>query len=106
VGDAFGEALFHATLGDAYRGMNKFKDAEISLLRALPVLRDLPSRRFHAVCLLKLGYTYEAMGSDKAIGHLEESVRVFSKLRLPRKAEQAQQVLDRCRLAFPLGELA
>jgi DNA-binding SARP family transcriptional activator/tetratricopeptide (TPR) repeat protein len=95
LGDVCSEALAAGMLGDAYRGLGRYPEAADSLLRALPVFQA-HSRRFHAVCLLKLGYAYESMGSAEAVGYLEESLRIFTELRLPRKADQARQALERC----------
>jgi tetratricopeptide (TPR) repeat protein len=100
LGDICGEALVFGMLGDAYRGLGRYEDAVSSLRRALPVFRVHSSRRYLAVCLMKLGYAYEAMGSPEAIGYLEESLRIFRQLHLPRKVDQAQQALDRCRAAL------
>jgi tetratricopeptide (TPR) repeat protein len=101
LGDICGKALAHGLLGDAYQGLGRYEEAAAVLQRALPIFRSHSSRRFHAVCLLKLGYTHEAMGSPEAIGYLEESLRLFTELHLPRKADEARQALDRCRVALP-----
>ena len=101
LGDIYDEALCYGMLGDAYLGLGRYQEAATVLLHALPIFRSHRSRRFHAVCLLKLGYTYEAMGSPEAIGYLEESIRLFTDLRLPSKAGQASQALTRCRTALP-----
>ena len=38
------------------------------------------------------------MGSyQEAIGYLEQTLLMFRQLRLPRRVEQAEQILDRCR---------
>ena len=97
LGDACGKALAYGLLGDAYQGLGRYQDAATVLLEALPIFRRHSSRKFHAVCLLKLGYAHEAMGSSEAVGYLEESLQIFTELRLPRKADQARQVLDRIR---------
>jgi DNA-binding SARP family transcriptional activator/tetratricopeptide (TPR) repeat protein len=95
LGDVCSEALAAGMLGDAYRGLGRYSEAADSLLRALPVFQA-HSRRFHALCLLKLGYAYESMGSPEAVGYLEESLQIFTELRLPWKADQARQALERC----------
>jgi tetratricopeptide (TPR) repeat protein len=100
LGDVCGEALAYGLLGDAYLGLGRYEEAAAVLLRALPVFRRHSSRRFHAVCLLKLGYTYEAMRSSEAIGYLEESIRLFTEIRQSGKADQARHALDRCRIAL------
>lgn len=99
LGDSCGVALSYGLLGDAYHGLGRYEEAAGSLLKALPTFRDRGIRRFHAVCLLKLGYACEALGSGEAIGYLEESLEIFRQLGLPRKMEQAQHALDRCRAA-------
>jgi DNA-binding SARP family transcriptional activator/tetratricopeptide (TPR) repeat protein len=96
LGDIASEALMRGILGDAYQGLGRYSDAADSLKRALPALRRDQRQRLHAVCLLKLGYAYEAMGSPEAIGYLEESARIFTELRLPRKADAARLALQRC----------
>jgi tetratricopeptide (TPR) repeat protein len=100
LGDSCAEALANGMLGDAYRGLGRNQEAASVLLHALPIFRRYSSRRFHAVCLLKLGYTYEAMSSPEAIAYLEESLRLFTEIRQPRKADEARQALDRCRIAL------
>jgi tetratricopeptide (TPR) repeat protein len=97
LGDICGESVARGILGDAYHGLGDYQQAATSLLRALPVFRDHSARHFQAVCLLKLGYAYEAMGSPEAIGYLEESLQIFRRLRLPGKADRAQQALNRCK---------
>jgi tetratricopeptide (TPR) repeat protein len=100
LGDIYDEALNYGRLGDAYLGLGRYLEAASVLQHALPIFRHHSSRRFHAVCLLKLGYTYEAMGSPEAIGYLEESLRLFTEIRQAGKANEARQALDRCRIAL------
>jgi tetratricopeptide (TPR) repeat protein len=98
LGDVRAEAQSHAVLGDAHHQMGDHQMAAAYLLQALPVFREHRTRRHHALCLLKLGYAYEAMGSyAEAIGYLGESSLMFRQLNLPRKTEQAEHALDRCR---------
>jgi DNA-binding SARP family transcriptional activator/tetratricopeptide (TPR) repeat protein len=94
--DPYTEALFFGVLGDAYQGLGRYGEAAASLQKALAVFRQHGSLRYHALCLLKLGYAYQAMGSPQAVGHLAESLRMFEDLRLPLKARQAQEALDAC----------
>ena len=96
VGDASGEALAYGMLGDAYSGLDRHEDAMRCYLHALPMFRD-QSTRFYAVCLLKLGRVHQAMGStSEAIDCLKKSLRIFTSLRLPAKAELARQALASC----------
>ncbi len=97
LGDICLEALSLGMLADAYQELGRFEEAASNLSRALPAFREQSNRRYQALCLLKLGYAHEAMRSPLAIGYLEESLRIFRQLHLPRKADQAQQALDRCR---------
>jgi tetratricopeptide (TPR) repeat protein len=99
LGHSCAEALTLGVLSDAYYGLGRYQEAADSLLQALPVFRDHSFGRFHALCLLKLGYAYAAMGSPKAADYLKESLQKFQHLRLPRKAEEAQKALDRCQPA-------
>ena len=101
--DVCSEALATGMLADAYLGLGRYQEAADSLLRALPIFLAHAQRRFHGVCLLKLGYAYEAMGSPEAAGYLEESLRIFTELRLPQLAVQARQALDRCGIAPSLS---
>lgn len=98
LGDRGGEALSQAVLGDAYNALGRHGEAAVSLLRALPVFAEHRSGRFHALCLLKLGYAAEGQRNyAEATRYLEESLTMFQRLRLPRKAEVARQALRRCR---------
>jgi len=42
---------------------------------------------------------FRAMGSEEAIGYLEESLAMFRELCLPSRVAQAQRALDGCRAA-------
>jgi tetratricopeptide (TPR) repeat protein/DNA-binding XRE family transcriptional regulator len=97
LGDVCGEALAHGVLGDAYHGLGRYREAAASLHRALPVFRDRSARHFQAVCLLKLGYAYEAMDSREAVGYLAESLQIFRQLHLQGKVDRAQEALNRCK---------
>jgi tetratricopeptide (TPR) repeat protein len=101
LGDVPSEALASGMLGDAYRELGRYPEAVEYLLRALPVLQAHSSRRFHAVCLLKLGYAYQAMGSLEAVGFLKESQRIFTELQLPHLVDRVGQALERCAEVTP-----
>jgi DNA-binding SARP family transcriptional activator len=105
LGDVCDEALASGMLGDAYRELGRYREAVDHYLRALPVFQAHSSRRFHGLCLLKLGYAYEAMGAPEAIGYLEGSLRIFTELQLPRKADQAREALARCTGAVAVAHL-
>jgi tetratricopeptide (TPR) repeat protein len=84
--------------GDAYQGLGRYRAAAESLNAALPIFRDRFMRRHHALCLLKLGYAYQAMGDyQTAISYLTESLGILDRLKLVTYAERARQAIDACR---------
>lgn len=87
-------------LGDVYYLEGKYDLSVQSLLLALPIFRDHQANRYHALCLVKLGYSYEQLQAyAEAIDYFEEGVVKLHALRLSGRAEQTQQALDRCRAA-------
>jgi tetratricopeptide (TPR) repeat protein/transcriptional regulator with XRE-family HTH domain len=83
--------------GDAYRGLGRYREAAESLQLALPTFRDHFMVRHHGLCLLKLGYTYQAIGDHQAaISYLEESQSIFGTLHLDHYIERARAALQRC----------
>lgn len=67
------------------------------LSRALTITKVALMHRHHALCLLKLGYAYEAMGMpEQAATYFEEGRADFMELRLPRYEERARQGAQRC----------
>lgn len=84
-------------LGDAYHGLGRYSEAAESFRGALPFYRDHFMRRHHALCLLKMGYAYQAMGNYRiAISHLQESLGIFEQLRLAHYIERARNALTTC----------
>jgi tetratricopeptide (TPR) repeat protein/transcriptional regulator with XRE-family HTH domain len=80
--------------GDAYRGLGRYREAADSLLSALPIFCDHFMHRHHGLCLLKLGYTYQAMGDHQAASrYLEQSLDMFSRLQVAYLAERARDAL-------------
>ena len=83
--------------GDAYYGLGRYLESAESLRRALPVYRDHFMRRHHGLCLLKMGYAYQAMGDhEAAIGSLQESLDIFGPLQLSHYAMRARETLMIC----------
>jgi tetratricopeptide (TPR) repeat protein len=83
--------------GDASYGLGRYHEAVESLRSALPTFRDHFIRRHHGLCLLKIGYAYQAMGDyQTAIRHLKQRVRIFDQLQLGHFAERAREALDTC----------
>jgi hypothetical protein len=55
------------------------------------------SRRFQALCLLKLGYAYQASDMrEAAIPCLQQAMALFRDLGLARKADEARSALELC----------
>jgi tetratricopeptide (TPR) repeat protein/DNA-binding XRE family transcriptional regulator len=83
--------------GDACRALGRYREAAESLLSALPIFRDHFMHRHHGLCLLKLGYTYEALGDyQAACRYLEQSLDIFGRLRLANYADRARDTLRTC----------
>jgi tetratricopeptide (TPR) repeat protein/transcriptional regulator with XRE-family HTH domain len=81
-------------LGDAYRALGQYHEAVESLTGALSRYRDQFMRRHHGLCLLKMGYTYQAMGDRQAAAdHLQESREIFRQLQLDHYAARADEAL-------------
>ena len=92
--------------GDACRGLGRYREAADALRTALPIFRDHFMHRHHGLCLLKLGYAYQAMGDHQtALGHLAESLDIFGQLQLDHYAARARQALSTCQgqRAAPAG---
>jgi tetratricopeptide (TPR) repeat protein/transcriptional regulator with XRE-family HTH domain len=88
--------------GDAYHGLGRYREAAEALRTALPTFRDHFVRRHHGLCLLKLGYAYQAMGDNQtAIAHLNESLGIFGQLRLDHYADRAREALIACQGSQP-----
>jgi tetratricopeptide (TPR) repeat protein/transcriptional regulator with XRE-family HTH domain len=83
--------------GDAYRGLGRYRESAESLNVALPIFRDHFMRRHHGLSLLKLGYTYQAIGDHQtAIDYLEESLNIFGLLHLDHYIERAREAIEHC----------
>jgi len=100
IGDKRREAQARGVLGDAYRGLGQPEKAVDSWLSALPLFRSQHAYRHLALCLQRLAGAYEEMTRyPEALASLEESLLIFQRLRLPRKVDQVQDALARCRMA-------
>jgi DNA-binding XRE family transcriptional regulator/tetratricopeptide (TPR) repeat protein len=97
LGVQFAEAEWLGISGDAYYGLRRYREAAESLRTALPVYRDHFMRRHHALCLLKMGYAFHAMGDEgAAIDHLTASLGMFNQLQLAHYVQRARKALDAC----------
>jgi tetratricopeptide (TPR) repeat protein len=84
IGDVRMKGLSLGVRGDAYHGLGRYEDAVTAFLQALSIFRNHSIRRHHAICLVKLGYAYQAMGSHQlAVQYLEESLPMLRQLGLP-----------------------
>ena len=53
--------------------------------------------RHHGLCLLKMGYAYQALGDHQAaIEHLRSSLDIFEPLQLDHYAARARETLSTC----------
>ncbi len=97
LGVTFGEESWLLLRADADQGLGRYHEAAEALSTALPIFRDRLMGRHQALCLLKLGYAYQAMCDyEQAIASLEESLPIFRELRLPHLEQRALRTLESC----------
>ena len=83
--------------GDAYYGQGRYRESAESLRSALPIYRDHFMHRHHGLCLLKMGYAYQALGDNQtAIRCLRESLAILEPLQLEHYADRARETLVSC----------
>jgi tetratricopeptide (TPR) repeat protein len=100
LGDVRGEGVALGAIGDAYHGLGRYQEAKRALSEALPIFHGHANRRYHALCLLKLGYACEQIGEHgMATEYLEASLRIFRELRLTHYEDRARKALARSRIA-------
>lgn len=98
LGYPAGAGPWLGVLGEAYHHLGRHREAIETLSRALSISQRSHMRRHQALCLLKLGYTYQAMGDyEAATRYIEKSVPIFAELRLPHYVERAREALESCR---------
>jgi DNA-binding SARP family transcriptional activator len=95
LSDLYSEAEASGKLGDANLALGRYQEAVDCLSWALPIFRDRGNRRYHAVCLFKLGQAYLALGAPEAASCLQESLSICGELRLPGLAARVRQALAR-----------
>jgi DNA-binding SARP family transcriptional activator/tetratricopeptide (TPR) repeat protein len=94
LGYTAGDAYFLGSLGDAYHGLGRYRDAIDAYMSALPIFREHGLRRHEALCLLKMAESCQALGShDRALPFLEECLPVFGDLRLPLYEQRARRAI-------------
>jgi tetratricopeptide (TPR) repeat protein len=95
---AASDANWPAILGETYHDLGRYRDAADSLSNALPIFEDHFMNRAHALCLLKLGYSYQPMADhEAAIMRLNESLAIFEELQLSHHAQRVRDTIVSCR---------
>jgi DNA-binding SARP family transcriptional activator len=94
LSDRYSEAEAWGKLGGAALALSQYQEAVAALSRALPIFRDDGNRRYHAVCLLKLGQAYLALHAPEAADCLQESLSICNELRLPILAGRVHQAIS------------
>ena len=95
---AASDADWPAILGDTYHDLGRYRDAADYLSNALPIFEDHFMNRAHALCLLKLGYSYQPMADrEAAIMRLNESLAIFEELQLSHHAQRVRDTIVSCR---------
>jgi tetratricopeptide (TPR) repeat protein/DNA-binding XRE family transcriptional regulator len=78
--------------GDSHHSLGRYREAVEAFRSALPMFRDHFLHRHHALCLLKLGYAYQALGDREAAArHPQESVEIFDRLWLDHYTTRARE---------------
>jgi len=85
-------AYFLNLLGDCHNAAGALHEAVRVLDTARRMFEERGDRRALALCLLKLGRTYQRLGLSSAV-QFEESRRLFSDLRMDDMARQAEEAL-------------
>jgi tetratricopeptide (TPR) repeat protein len=94
------EAFLLGMLGDAYIGQGRYQDGIDVLGTAMAVFEERGDRWGAALCLLKQGRAYLALGrADEARGFLERCPPIFRELGLPAYEDAAAQALQACQPA-------
>jgi tetratricopeptide (TPR) repeat protein len=92
-----GEAFLLGMLGDAYIGQGRHRDGIDVLGTAMAMFEERGDRWGVALCLLKQGRAYLALGHpDEAGGLLRRCLTIFRELGLPAYEEAAAEALRAC----------
>ena len=79
-------------VGDALHGLGRYQEAVEAFSKACPIFQDHFMRRHQALCLLKVGYAYLAMGDcQAALANMEESLPILHELRLTQYEQRVVQ---------------
>lgn len=98
LGYPAGAAHWLGMLGEAYLRLGRYPEAIQTLSRVVSISERSHMQRYQALSLLKLGYTYQAMGNYKAAArYIEKSEPIFAELRLPHYVGRARDALESCR---------
>jgi tetratricopeptide (TPR) repeat protein len=95
-----GQAYLLGLLGDSYAGQGRYRESAESLASAMTEFEANGDLRGQALCLLKLGQAYIALGERQhAVGALQRCFPMFGELGLPGYEDATIRALDECRPA-------
>ncbi|MGH3160177.1 MAG: tetratricopeptide repeat protein, partial [Streptosporangiaceae bacterium] len=95
-----GQAYLQGMLGDCYVGQGRHQEGIDALSKAMAVFEENEDQRGQALCLLKQGQAYIALGQARqASGLLEQCFPIFQELGLPAYEDMTVRALDDCRSA-------
>jgi tetratricopeptide (TPR) repeat protein len=93
-----GQAFLLGMLGDSYAGQGRHQESVESFSLAMAEFKENGDLRGQALCLLKLGRAYTALGDwQRATEALQQCFPMFSELGLPSYEDEAIKALDECR---------
>ena len=93
-----GQAFLLGMLGDSYTGQRRYQEGIEALSSALAAFEEHGDRRGQALCLLKIGRAYLALGqTGPAREYLQRAFPIFGELGLTAHEDIAIRALNECR---------
>jgi tetratricopeptide (TPR) repeat protein/DNA polymerase III delta prime subunit len=93
-----GQAFLLGMLGDSYTGQRRYTEGIEALSSALAAFEEHGDRRGQALCLLKIGRAYLALGQTEPAGeYLQRAFPIFQELGLTAHEDMTIRALDECR---------
>lgn len=93
-----GQAFLLGMLGDSYTGQRRYQEGIEALSSALAAFEEHGDRRGQALCLLKIGRAYLALGQTGPAGeYLQRAFPIFAELGLTAHEDMAIRALNECR---------
>ena len=93
-----GQAFLLGMLGDSYTGQRRYAEGIEALSSALAAFEEHGDRRGQALCLLKIGRAYLALGqTEPAREHLQRAFPIFGELGLTAHEDMTVRALSECR---------